>query len=108
MKAGLRQVSVPPTRLLVSVRSAAEAEAALAGGADIIDVKEPSRGSLGMADETVIQDVVATVAGRAPVSVALGDLADNRAYAALPGVTWAKLGFRPLERDWEHADGHFL
>ncbi len=32
------------TRLLVSVRSAAEAEAALTGGASVIDVKEPTRG----------------------------------------------------------------
>ena len=36
--------------LLVSVRSGAEAEAALAGGADLIDVKEPTRGALGRAD----------------------------------------------------------
>ena len=35
------------TRLLVSVRSAEEAEIALAGGADVIDVKEPRRGALG-------------------------------------------------------------
>ena len=34
-------------RLLVSVRSAEEVSAALAGGADIIDAKEPERGSLG-------------------------------------------------------------
>ena len=31
-------------RLLVSVRSAAEAAAAVAGGADIVDAKEPDRG----------------------------------------------------------------
>ena len=37
-------------RLLVSVRSAAEVAAALAGGADIIDAKEPSRGGLGAVD----------------------------------------------------------
>ena len=37
-------------RLLVSVRSPVEAQAAVAGGAGIIDVKEPSRGSLGRAD----------------------------------------------------------
>ena len=36
--------------LLVSVRSADEAIAALAGGADVIDVKEPNRGALGAAD----------------------------------------------------------
>ncbi len=59
--------------LLVSVRSAAEAEAALAGGADLIDVKEPSRGSLGKADDAVIKDVIRAVAGRRPVSAAMGD-----------------------------------
>ena len=40
--------------LLVSVRSAAEALSALAGGADVIDVKEPNRGSLGAADDETI------------------------------------------------------
>jgi uncharacterized protein (UPF0264 family) len=37
------------TGLLVSVRDAAEAADALAGGADLIDVKEPNAGSLGAA-----------------------------------------------------------
>src|SRR4051812_47948913 len=40
--------------LLVSVRSAKEVEAALAGGADIIDAKEPSRGSLGAVSPKVL------------------------------------------------------
>jgi uncharacterized protein (UPF0264 family) len=40
-------------RLLVSVANAAEARTALEGDADIIDVKDPSRGSLGMADASV-------------------------------------------------------
>ena len=52
------------TRLLVSVRSAAEAEAALSGGASVIDVKEPTRGALGRADDAVIADVVRSPAGR--------------------------------------------
>lgn len=37
-------------QLLVSVRSAQEASDAMAGGADVIDVKEPDRGPLGRAD----------------------------------------------------------
>ena len=41
----------PATRLLVSVRSAAEAEEALAGGAALIDVKEPANGPLGKAPQ---------------------------------------------------------
>ena len=58
------------TQLLVSVRSAAEAESAAAGGAGLIDVKEPSRGAMGKADDRTIADVVRAVAGRRPVSAA--------------------------------------
>jgi uncharacterized protein (UPF0264 family) len=60
-------------KLLVSVRSVAEAEAALAGGVDLIDVKEPSRGPLGAADDAVIRDVLRAVNGRVPVSAAMGE-----------------------------------
>jgi uncharacterized protein (UPF0264 family) len=62
--------------LLVSVRSAAEAVAALAGGADVIDVKEPLRGPLGPADGETIAEVVRAVAGRVPVTAAAGELTD--------------------------------
>jgi (5-formylfuran-3-yl)methyl phosphate synthase len=65
--------------LLVSVRNAAEAEEALAGGAAIIDVKEPSRGSLGRPDPAVVFDVLRTARKRAWTSVALGELIDNDA-----------------------------
>lgn len=63
--------------LLVSVRSVAEAAAALEGGADLIDVKEPAHGSLGPADDAVVADIVAHVAGRRPVSAAQGELRDQ-------------------------------
>jgi len=61
-------------KLLVSVVSAAEARAALRGGADVIDVKDPSRGALGAPSPAVVAEIVAEVGGVAPVSVALGDL----------------------------------
>ncbi len=61
-------------RLLISVRTAAEAVEALAGGADIIDIKEPANGPLGRADDEVWRQVVETVGCRASVSVALGEL----------------------------------
>jgi uncharacterized protein (UPF0264 family) len=99
MKVGSCQVSSRPTQLLVSVRSAAEAEAALAGGADIIDVKEPTRGSLGMADAATIAEVVAAVGGRTPVSVALGEVVDNPVPPRLTGVTWAKAGLAGLQSE---------
>ena len=65
------------TQLLVSVRSAQEAEAALRGGAALIDVKEPKHGSRGRASDDVIADAVRVVAGRRPVSAALGELLDS-------------------------------
>jgi uncharacterized protein (UPF0264 family) len=66
-----------PPQLLVSVRSAREALTALEGGAALVDVKEPEHGSLGRADEQVIREVVQVVAGRRPVSAALGEWLDN-------------------------------
>ena len=41
-------------RLLVSVRSADEAELAARDGADIVDAKEPEAGLLGLVSESVI------------------------------------------------------
>jgi len=60
--------------LLVSVRSVTEAQEAVAGGAAIIDVKEPSRGPLGRADADVTAAIAEAVAGRAPLTVACGEL----------------------------------
>jgi (5-formylfuran-3-yl)methyl phosphate synthase len=65
------------TQLLVSVRSAVEAEAALRGGAALIDVKEPSHGALGRASAATLADVVRAVARRCPVSAALGELLED-------------------------------
>jgi uncharacterized protein (UPF0264 family) len=61
-------------RLLVSVRSAEEAATALVGGAEIIDAKEPSRGSLGPVSEAELSEIAAAVPRAMPLSVALGDL----------------------------------
>ena len=66
-----------PRGLLVSVRSPEEAMAALAGGAAIIDVKEPSRGPLGCADAEVTAAIPAVAATRTPVTLACGELADG-------------------------------
>lgn len=81
------------TRLLVSVRSAAEADAALAGGAGLIDVKEPLHGPLGRADRGVMQSVIRTVDGRCPVSAALGELREHSAEEMPPaGLSFVKWG----------------
>jgi uncharacterized protein (UPF0264 family) len=78
--------------LLVSVRNAEEAAVALAAGADVIDVKEPNRGSLGAADTATIAAVVETVAGRAPVSAALGELRELDSCQVPAGVAFVKIG----------------
>lgn len=79
--------------LLVSVRDAKEAAAALASGADVIDVKEPNAGPLGAASMETISAVIAAVAQAAPITVATGDLGDDFPWeAAPPAIAIAKLG----------------
>jgi uncharacterized protein (UPF0264 family) len=85
------------TQLLVSVRSRREACAALAAGVDLIDIKDPERGSLGRADDEVIAQVVAAVNRQVPVSVALGELSTDWTQPSLPCrsaplVDFAKIG----------------
>jgi uncharacterized protein (UPF0264 family) len=88
-------------QLLVSVRSAEEVGSALAGGADIIDAKEPSRGSLGPVDPSVLREIGASVPPGVPLSVALGDFEDGAGAAhairaldltARPAGVFVKLG----------------
>ena len=60
-------------QLLVSVRNAKEAEEAIAGGADIVDIKDPGKGSLGYAGTAVISSVIEVSTG-VTASAALGEL----------------------------------
>lgn len=80
------------TGLLASVRSAREAELALAGGADIVDLKEPRSGALGALPPDVVRDCVALVAGRRPVSATIGDLPAEPEPVAAAVVRTAALG----------------
>lgn len=93
------------TQLLVSVRNADEAGLALDAGAGLIDVKEPSRGPLGMPDPSAVRGVVAVVGGRVAISIALGELLEISAPVGpiVPaGVGYAKLGLSGCgdRRDW--------
>ena len=63
-------------RLLVSVRSALEVAPAVAGGADIIDAKEPAHGSLGPVSPQELRRIVSQLPPGMPLSVALGDPGD--------------------------------
>jgi len=89
------------TQLLVSVRNAAEAEAALRGGARLIDVKEPANGPLGKADDAAIAEVVRAVDGRADVSAALGDIPIDNERATeqvVDGLAYVKFGLAGHDR----------
>ncbi len=92
----------PMTRMLASVTGVAEAEIALAAGADIIDLKDPSRGALGAVDPAIVRATVAAVAGRCPVSAVTGDLpmdpvAVRQAVEAMAatGADFVKIGIFP-------------
>ena len=82
--------------LLVSVRSADEARAAVAGGAAIVDVKEPDRGPLGMADFAVWSAVRSVVPQGVPVSVALGELGEWIDRPTPPDSAFAGIAFRKI------------
>jgi (5-formylfuran-3-yl)methyl phosphate synthase len=85
-------------KLLVSVRSGDEARLAQAGGASIIDVKEPGQGPLGRAGFSVWRDVCAAVEAEVPVSVALGELTEwlGPDSPVPPVDAWAGINFRKL------------
>lgn len=84
--------------LLVSVRNSAEATEALAGGAAIVDVKEPLAGPLGPASPGVIDEIARQVGRQRPWTIACGELNDGvetiaariaEAVAAVAGdATW--------------------
>jgi|SRR5687768_12853756 len=88
-----------PVALLVSVSSAVEAEAALDGGAGIIDAKDPTRGALGAVRHEVLVEIHAAVRGRAPMTAALGDAHDVHRIERLAaefserGASLVKVGF---------------
>jgi uncharacterized protein (UPF0264 family) len=88
------------TALLASVRSAEEASQALAGGADLIDFKEPAEGALGRLPDGVIRASLAVLNGARPTSATAGDLPLSSAPAmvaaargiAATGVDFVKIG----------------
>lgn len=89
--------------VLISVRSADEARAALAGGADVIDVKEPARGALGRSDVETWRAVRGVVPDEVPLSVALGELCEWGPETAFEGQAvgcYRKVGLARAGRCW--------
>jgi uncharacterized protein (UPF0264 family) len=83
------------TQLLISVTSIAEAELALAHGADIIDLKDPSQGALGALPLATIASVMTFVNSQKPVSATIGDLPMQPAaiFKAVATLTALKIDF---------------
>jgi uncharacterized protein (UPF0264 family) len=79
-------------RLLVSPMNLEEARAALEGGADILDVKNPKEGSLGANFPWNIRAVAELAAGRVPVSATIGDLDYKPGTASLAALGAASSG----------------
>ena len=91
------------TRMLVSVRSVDEALIAARGGADFIDLKEPSDGALGGLPVATIGAIVSALRAHGiglPVSATIGDLPMNELDGILAqvdavgacGVDYVKVG----------------
>ncbi|MGE4506760.1 MAG: (5-formylfuran-3-yl)methyl phosphate synthase [Desulfovibrionaceae bacterium] len=86
-------------QILVSVTSPEEVAEAVAGGADILDVKNPREGSLGAPQPHVVRAIREAAPAGFPVSVAIGDappLPGTMALAALGaaacGADYVKIG----------------
>ena len=87
----------------MSVRSAREAAVARAGGADVVDMKEPAAGALGAPPADVVAAIDRAVGPDVPLSLALGEpddpgaaVAAIRAVRMRPGsaARWVKLATR--------------
>lgn len=94
------------TGMLASVATLEEARLVLAGGADIIDLKNPAAGALGALPPLAVRSIVETLAGAKPVSATVGDLPMQPALLlpavqamAATGVDYVKIGFFP-GGDW--------
>jgi uncharacterized protein (UPF0264 family) len=79
-------------KLLVSVVDDAEARLAVAGGVDVVDVKNPAEGSLGAPAPGVVARVRDALPAELPLSVAIGDLPSLPGTAALAALGAARSG----------------
>jgi len=79
-------------RLLVSPMNLEEAKAAMDGGADILDVKNPKEGSLGANFPWAIKAVKELAGDRMPVSATIGDLDFKPGTASLAALGAAVSG----------------
>jgi uncharacterized protein (UPF0264 family) len=79
-------------RLMISVISEMEANQAILGGTDLLDVKNPAEGSLGAQAPHVIRAIKNLSIGKAQVSAAIGDMPYLPGTAALAALGAASCG----------------
>lgn len=79
-------------KLLISVTSAVEAQAAFQGGADIVDVKNPAEGALGAAAVAALRDIQTLLPPESVLSAALGESNSAPGVLALAAYGAARLG----------------
>ncbi|MGQ9720830.1 MAG: (5-formylfuran-3-yl)methyl phosphate synthase [Candidatus Jordarchaeum sp.] len=79
-------------KLLISPKDVEEALEAIAGGADIIDVKNPLEGSLGANFPWVIRRIREITPKKLEVSAAIGDFPNNPGMASLAALGAAASG----------------
>ena len=84
-------------KLLVSVVSEEEVVAAVEGGADIVDVKNPREGALGANFPSVIRRVRQCTPAVLPVSVAIGDAPNKPGATALAALGAAVCGIQYIK-----------
>jgi (5-formylfuran-3-yl)methyl phosphate synthase len=95
LKVAESRINMIPLKLLVSPINEAEASEAIAGGADIIDVKNPKEGSLGANYPWVIRRIKEITPKNLKVSCTLGEVPN------LPGsISLASLGAASLGVDY--------
>ncbi len=93
--------SIP--KLLISVVNAHEALQARDAGADIIDIKDPTRGPLGMPSLQTVNEIAAALpaSSKTTLSLALGELIDQPSLQNLPpGITFAKAALANAPAHW--------
>ena len=96
-------------RLMISVRSVDEVAVAVKGGADIIDVKEPRNGPLGMASTELLRRIVSVVPQSMPIGASLGEWSDwQRRGLIVPDVParvrYLKVGLAGVGTDVRSAE----
>jgi (5-formylfuran-3-yl)methyl phosphate synthase len=93
-------------RLMISVVSASEALEAQAGGAALLDVKNPHEGSLGAQFPKVVREIKQVAEGNTELSVAIGDMPNLPGTAAMAalgaatcGIDYIKVGLYGMRTD---------